>query len=44
VRSFVPNEKNSAISASSSATTHARGSSIIVPMRYGTSTPRSAIT
>ena len=31
VRSFVPNEKKSAYSAISSARTHARGSSIIVP-------------
>ena len=36
VRSFVPKEKKSACSAISSARTHARGSSIIVPQRYST--------
>ena len=35
VRSLVPNEKKSACSAIRSATTHARGSSIIVPIVYG---------
>ena len=35
VRSFVPNEKKSACRAISSARTQARGSSIIVPTRYG---------
>src|SRR5262245_19952961 len=44
VRSFVPKEKNSAVSASSSATTAARGSSIIVPSVYSTFTPDSANT
>ena len=37
VRSFVPKEKKSACSAISSARTHARGSSIIVPTRYSIS-------
>ena len=36
VRSLVPNEKKSAVSAISSARMQARGSSIIVPQRYST--------
>ena len=39
VRSFVPQLKNSAYSASWSATIAARGSSIIVPTLYSSSTP-----
>ena len=42
VRSFVPKEKKSACSAISSARTHARGSSIIVPQRYSSSPSSSA--
>ena len=34
VRSFVPNEKNCASAAISSAVTAPRGTSIIVPIRY----------
>jgi hypothetical protein len=44
VRSFVPKEKKSACSAISSARTHARGSSIIVPHRYSTSGASSSAT
>ena len=44
VRSFVPNEKNSASSAISSAVTAPRGTSIIVPTRYLILTPCSFIT
>ena len=40
----MPKLKNCATVASSPATTHARGSSIIVPMRYATSQPCAAIT
>ena len=42
VRSLVPNEKKSAYSAISSARSAARGSSIIVPQRYSTSSASSA--
>src|ERR1700741_2912680 len=41
VRSFVPNEKNSASLAISSATSAARGNSIIVPTMYSTLVPFS---
>jgi hypothetical protein len=44
VRSFVPKEKNSAVSAILSAVTAARGISIIVPTRYSMRSPRSAKT
>ena len=44
VRSLVPKLKNSASLAIWSATTQARGSSIIVPTRYVTLTPFSANT
>ena len=40
----MPNEKNSAICAILSAMSAARGTSIIVPIRYGTGTPISAMT
>ena len=44
VRSLVPNEKNSASAAISSAISAARGSSIIVPIWYSTLAPGSFIT
>jgi hypothetical protein len=44
VRSFVPNEKNCASAAISSAVIAPRGTSIIVPTRYLTLTPCSFIT
>ena len=44
VRSLVPNEKNSASVAISSAVIAPRGTSIIVPTRYFTLTPCSFIT
>ena len=44
VRSLVPNEKNSAYSAIFWAMSAARGTSIMVPTRYRTGTPISAIT
>ena len=44
VRSLVPKLKNSAFFAICSATTVARGTSIIVPTRYSTSTFFSAKT
>ena len=43
MRSFVPKEKKSACSAISSARTHARGSSIIVPTRYSISPSSAAV-
>ncbi len=44
VRSFVPNEKNSAASAISAARRAARGSSIMVPTWYAKVAPVSSMT